>query len=199
MDELKAKRVVPPIPGLFDTDYPAPDGILLSHAHLDHSGLLHLSLPTVPIYASSGTNKVMLAASVFASQQGLDRDRFREVVSREAFHIGDCRVTPLAVDHSIYGSVAFSIEAEEKIILYSGDFRNHGRKPGMIRDQSCGRSCRRPSRSCCLSWGHNLPTPRTIRRLSRVKNFMRMTLGIFNRRIDGRCEYPAATADCGRR
>ena len=134
MDELKAERVVPSIPGLFDTDYSAPDGILLSHAHLDHSGLLHLSRPTVPIYASSGTSKMMLAASVFGGQKGLDRDRFREVVSGEPFQIGDCRVTPLAVDHSIYGSVAFLIEAEEKTILYSGDFRNHGRKPGMIRD-----------------------------------------------------------------
>lgn len=134
MDELKAERVVPAIPGLFDTHHPAPDGILLSHAHLDHSGLLHLSCSGVPIYASSGTSKMMLAASVFARQKGLDQQRFREVVSREAFQIGDCRITPLAVDHSIYGSVAFLIEAEGKTILYSGDFRNHGRKPGMIRD-----------------------------------------------------------------
>jgi ribonuclease J len=134
MDELKAERVVPSIPGLFDTDHPAPDGVLLSHAHLDHAGLLFLSRPTVPIYASSGTSKMMLAASVFAGQKGLDRNRFREVVSGEPFQIGDCRVTPLAVDHSIYGSVAFLIEADGKTILYSGDFRNHGRKSGMIRD-----------------------------------------------------------------
>ena len=131
---LKAEKVIPAIPGLFDTDHPAPDGILLSHAHLDHTGLLHLSRPTVPIFTSSGTSKMMLAGSVFAGQKGLDRTRFREVVSQKAFQIGDCRVTPLAVDHSIYGSVAFLIEAEGKTILYSGDFRNHGRKPGMIRD-----------------------------------------------------------------
>src|ERR1700683_2035336 len=46
---LNAEKVIPPILGLFDTDHPAPDGILLSHAHLDHAGLLHLSRPTVPI------------------------------------------------------------------------------------------------------------------------------------------------------
>jgi ribonuclease J len=134
VDVLKAEKVIPQIAGLFDTDHPAPTAILLSHAHLDHSGLLHLSRPEVPIYATSGTSKMMLAGAVFAGQKALDRTRFREVVSRQAFQIGDCRVTPLAVDHSIYGSVAFLIEAEGKTILYSGDFRNHGRKPGMLRD-----------------------------------------------------------------
>src|SRR5206468_9847085 len=76
----------------------------------------------------------MLAAAVFAGQKELDRSRFREVVSQTPVQVGDCRITPLAVDHSIYGSVAFLIEAEGKAVLYSGDFRNHGRKPGMIRD-----------------------------------------------------------------
>jgi ribonuclease J len=134
VDVLNAEKVIPRIAGLFDTDHPAPNAILLSHAHLDHAGLLHLSRPEVPIYATSGTSKMMLAAAVFAGQKQLDRSRFREVVSQQAFQIGDCQITPLAVDHSIYGSVAFLIEAEGKIILYSGDFRNHGRKPGMIRD-----------------------------------------------------------------
>jgi ribonuclease J len=133
-DELKAAKVIPAIPGLFDTEHPAPDGILLSHAHLDHAGMLHLSRPTVQIYTTSGTSKMMLAAAVFAGQKNLDRTRFREVVSQHPFQIGDCKVTPLAVDHSIFGSVAFLIDAEGKTVLYSGDFRNHGRKPGMIRD-----------------------------------------------------------------
>lgn len=134
VDALKAEKVIPPILGLFDTDHLAPSAVLLSHAHLDHAGLLHLSRPTVPIFATSGTSKIMLAAAVFAAQRELDRTRFREVVTQQPVQIGDCRVTPLAVDHSIYGSVAYFIEGEGKTVLYSGDFRNHGRKPGMLRD-----------------------------------------------------------------
>ncbi|MEZ6142061.1 MAG: MBL fold metallo-hydrolase [Zavarzinella sp.] len=134
IETLKAEKVIPGISGLFDTLFPAPEGILLSHAHLDHAGLLYLSRSAVPIYATSGTSKMMLAASVFAGQKRLDRTRFREVVGKQQIQIGDCRVTPLPVDHSIFGSVAFLVEGDGKTILYSGDFRKHGRKPGMIRD-----------------------------------------------------------------
>lgn len=134
LDDLKATKIVPAVAGLFDTATAPPDAILLSHAHLDHAGLLHLSRPAVPIYATKGTSKAMLAAAVFAGQQELDRERFREVVSGQTFQVGDCRVTPLAVDHSIFGSVAFRVEAGGKVLLYSGDLRNHGRKPGMMRE-----------------------------------------------------------------
>jgi ribonuclease J len=43
-------------------------------------------------------------------------------------------ITPFAVDHSSFGSVAYLIEAGGKVLLYSGDIRKHGRKLGMARD-----------------------------------------------------------------
>jgi ribonuclease J len=133
LEDLKAAKVIPAVPGLFDTEVAPPDAILLSHAHLDHAGLLHLTRPTVPIYATKGTSKMMLAAAVFAGQKELDKERFREVVSGQPFQVRDCRITPLAVDHSVFGSVAFLVEAHEKTLLYSGDMRNHGREEGMIQ------------------------------------------------------------------
>lgn len=132
-EELITEKVIPNVPGLF-TDGVAPNAILLSHSHLDHAGLLHLTKPDIPIYATSGTSKMMLAGAVFSRQQGLDRNRHQEIKPRQTFTVGDMTITPFAVDHSSFGSVAYLIEAEGKTLLYSGDIRKHGRKPGMARD-----------------------------------------------------------------
>ena len=42
--------------------------------------------------------------------------------------IGDFTVTPFLVDHSGFDSYAFVIKADQKCVVYTGDFRDHGRK-----------------------------------------------------------------------
>lgn len=132
-EQLIADGTIKPVPGLFTDDAPAPDAILLSHAHLDHVGLLHHSRPEIPIHATTGTSKMMLAGGIFANRPTLDRNRHRAIKPGTSFNIGDFTVTPFAVDHSTFGCLAFLIEAGGKSLLYSGDLRRHGRKPGMIR------------------------------------------------------------------
>lgn len=132
-DELKRSGILPNVPGLFDEIGPQPDAILLSHAHEDHTGLIRHSQSSIPIYAGVGTSKMMLAGSKFAGQPRLPRNRHRDLPSGQTTQIGDFAVTVFSVDHSIFGSQAFLIEAEGKSILYSGDLRLHGRKPGMHR------------------------------------------------------------------
>jgi len=131
-DDLLESGILPRVAGLF-TDGPPVDAILLSHAHEDHTGLLKHSESSIPIYASRGTSKMMLAGANFAGQPHLPRQRYRELANEIAIKIGDFLVTPYAVDHSIYGCQAFLIEADGKSVLYSGDLRMHGRKPGMHR------------------------------------------------------------------
>ena len=134
VEQLVAEKAIPPVPGLFIADdVDRPDAILLSHAHLDHVGLLEHTPSGVPVYATAGTSKMMLAGSVFAGQQSLDRERHRQIYSGQPFRIGDIEITALPVDHSCFGAVAFLVKAGGKTILYSGDLRWHGRKPGMIR------------------------------------------------------------------
>jgi len=133
VEQLIEAGVIPKVPGLY-VDGDRPDAILLSHSHMDHTGLLHLTAPEIPVYATSGTSKMMSAGAIFGGQKSLDRNRHVEVCSTTSKTIGDITVTPYAVDHSAYGSVAFLLEADGKTVLYSGDLRWHGRKPGMIND-----------------------------------------------------------------
>lgn len=132
-DQLRHSGVLPNVPGLFDEANSRPDAILLSHAHEDHTGLVGHSHPDIPIYASVGTSKMMLAGARFAGQPLLPRERQRNLTSGQPVQIGEFAITPYSVDHSIYGGQAFLIEAAGKTVLYSGDLRLHGRKPGMHR------------------------------------------------------------------
>jgi ribonuclease J len=131
--ELRASGILPPVRGLFAPDGPSPAALLFSHVHLDHTGLLPYVRPEVPIVLSKGTSKMLLAGSIFAGMPRLARER--SVVCRpgEPLTVGHFRVTAYPVDHSAFDSMAFLIEAEGKTLLYSGDLRLHGRKPGMAR------------------------------------------------------------------
>ncbi len=129
LDALQAEGILPPVAGLFELDCPAaerPGAILLSHAHLDHTGLVDFSHPAIPIYASRGTSKMMLAGKLFARQPELPRERFRELVPGDPVTIGAITVTAYGVDHSIHGAVGLLLEADGESLFYTGDLRMHG-------------------------------------------------------------------------
>ena len=128
--ELLEHGILPRVPGLF-VDGPRVDAILLSHAHEDHTGLIPHSFDDIPVYASIGTSKMMLAGHFFAMQPELPDARFHKLTAGRPVTIGAFRVTPFEVDHSIFGAMAFLIEADGQKVLYSGDLRLHGRHPKM--------------------------------------------------------------------
>lgn len=131
--DLTRRGVIKHIPGLFSVG-PKIDGILLSHAHGDHFGLIEHTRPRIPVYLSRGASKMLMSGALFAGQSELPRERQKVLLPGKPRRIGEFLVTAYLVDHSSYGSLAFLIESGGKRIVYSGDLRLHGRKPGMAED-----------------------------------------------------------------
>jgi len=119
--------------GLFDEGDKC-DAILLTHAHPDHYGAIEHTLEDIPVYMTEGTSKMMLAGSIFARSYRVPQSRQKTIKAGKEFSIGPFTITALNVDHSAYDSVAYSIKADGKHLLYTGDLRNHGRGNKTIKD-----------------------------------------------------------------
>jgi ribonuclease J len=126
------KGELPNVAGLFAPG-PKVDAIFLSHSHPDHSGLLARSSSNIPIYLTKGCSKMLMVSSLYAGQAEVPRERQRLMKAGIPSKVEDITVIPFDVDHSVFGSSALLVEADGKRILYSGDLRLHGRKPGMAR------------------------------------------------------------------
>lgn len=114
-----------PIPPSLDISSPVA-GIVLSHAHSDHCGML-ASLPASwPVYCGAATGRLL---HLFAAVRG---KKIRQPcvfwTTGKTVSIGSFSVTPYLIDHSAFDAHAVSIEADGRHIFYSGDFRSQGRK-----------------------------------------------------------------------
>jgi len=127
LEQLKAQRIAPEIENLYSDAPHFPDGILLSHSHLDHYGLLAHIHKSTPVYCSKGTKKIIEIAHFFG-QSGFDPESVHTAEPWKAFQIGDFTVTPYLADHSAVDAFSYLIEAQGKRLFYTGDLRAHGRK-----------------------------------------------------------------------
>jgi ribonuclease J len=122
---------LPVIDGLDGTD-PSLLGILISHPHLDHYGLLAHVSQNVKVGLGPAARRMLKAASDFVPGDWPIPVPGWDYESGKTFEVGPFRVTPFLVDHSAYDAYALLIEAEGKRLFYSGDFRGHGRKSGLF-------------------------------------------------------------------
>lgn len=103
-------------------------GILISHPHLDHYGLLAHVPPAIPVGMGAAARRILQAAAPFLPGQPPLPAPGWDYQSGQPLHIGPFTVTPYLVDHSAYDAYALLIEAGGERLFYSGDFRAHGRK-----------------------------------------------------------------------
>lgn len=125
--EENYSQYVPKINGLDGND-PSLLGVLISHSHLDHFGLLAQISPKIPVGMGTAARRILEAAAPFLPGNCPTPSEGWDYQSGASFHIGPFCITPFLVDHSAYDAYSFLIESNGRSIFYSGDFRSHGRK-----------------------------------------------------------------------
>ncbi len=127
--ELVEQRILPDLKGVYswDRDNKKIDGLLLSHSHQDHYGYLKYVDKIIPFYLGEAAHKLIDLTVLFTRMEGKIHNP-HYIKSGQSFRCGEFKITPFLMDHSAFDAYAFLIEAEGKSLLYSGDFRSHGRK-----------------------------------------------------------------------
>lgn len=115
---------IPEIDGLF-CGKKKYDAVFISHYHSDHIGLLDYIVDNIPVYIGERAYKIVKAANNYRGRQCRFSPQF--ICEGKEIQIKDIKITPILCDHSAFDSYMFLIEADEKKVLYTGDFRANGR------------------------------------------------------------------------
>lgn len=123
---------LPPVPGLAGDD-PSLLGLVISHPHLDHYGLLGQVDRRVPVFMGREAASLVSAAAFFSpvSDPVVPAGFLRH---RSEFSLGPFTITPFLNDHSAFDAYSLLIEADGRRAFYTGDLRAHGRKAGLFDD-----------------------------------------------------------------
>ena len=132
--ELVEKGILPKIQGLYkwDTNNDRPNGIVISHAHIDHYGFYKHIHEDIPFYLGEASHKIMDISAMFNIAEGsIPQPRY--IKSGQRVAVEDFCITSYLMDHSAFDAYSFYIEADGKGLIYSGDFRSHGQKEKAYR------------------------------------------------------------------
>lgn len=168
--DLMEFGLLPNVDGLYRCDYlehcyrsfeeePSIHGILLSHAHMDHSAYIHYLRDDIPLYCtqaskdimqsmdetgSSGTCEYVALRESFQTYKNKDgedsrskgaaTEKPRTYNTSDSFRVGELGVESLSVSHSLEGAAAYILHSEAGSIVYTGDLRFHGYKGDLTRE-----------------------------------------------------------------
>ncbi len=118
-----------PLPAVSGLENPDPSllGVIVSHPHPDHYGLVARTHPSVPVYMGEAAQRILSEAAFFGPV-GSALNVASHLRDRTTFELGPFRITPYLMDHSAFDAYSLLIEAGGRRLLYSGDIRGHGRK-----------------------------------------------------------------------
>jgi ribonuclease J len=117
------------LPATLDVHAPVA-GVVISHPHQDHYGLLDEIPRDWPIYCGEASAAIMRLTQDLTGRE-LDRT-FRFLKSAVSKSIGPFTVTRFLTDHSAFDASMILVECAGRRVLYSGDFRVHGRKASLV-------------------------------------------------------------------
>jgi ribonuclease J len=132
VNELVGKSILPDVRNAYSENSKI-DGLIISHSHADHYGLMHYLDKDIPVWIGKATHEILKLNNIFLNQENKIEtpnyfDRWKK------FQIGDFTITPYWNDHSAFDAYSFLVEANGKKIFYSGDFRSHGRKKEVYKN-----------------------------------------------------------------
>jgi len=126
-EDLRKEKILPGIPALYSSTDSKKTAVFISHAHQDHYGLISFVDKKIPVYLGKATHKLIELTAVFAGKEKvIETPSYFE--SGKTFTFGNIEITPYLMDHAAFDAYAFLVRAEGKSLLYTGDFRAHGRK-----------------------------------------------------------------------
>ena len=141
IDEKKAEApsiengILPNVEGLYYFQEPSIDAVFISHAHIDHYGLLNFLYPSIPVFLSQGTNALTEIGNIFYPHETKIQNK-KIFEHWKQLSVGPFKITPYLMDHSGPDASAFLIKADNKKVFYTGDFRGHGRKAKVLDNLS---------------------------------------------------------------
>jgi ribonuclease J len=117
------------LPASLDRHRPAT--VLISHPHQDHWGIIEQLPASWPVWTGSKSAQ-LIAIPCDLLRRPLTRSFTTWNSRTKRFAVGPFAVTPILTDHSAFDAYMLLIEADGRRILYTGDFRRHGRKSVLV-------------------------------------------------------------------
>ena len=99
------ESTIPEISGIHNNDKSLL-GIIVSHPHLDHYGLLNAVTQDIPILVGDGAKKIINAANFFFPTNNPKVKDSIKLEDRKSISLGPFIITPYLVDHSAYDAYA---------------------------------------------------------------------------------------------